>query len=130
MTLRPSLAFLALLTLAAASCGGKSSPTEPTMGSPPGTAHTVNVGGSSNIFSDSQSGSSTTTISVGQTVQWMWVGGTHSTTSGNCCTANGLWDSGVQSSGMFSRTFTTAGSFPYYCSVHGAMMTGTVVVNP
>jgi plastocyanin len=34
------------------------------------------------------------------------------------------------SSGSFSHTFMTAGSFPYFCLVHGSAMTGMVVVNP
>jgi plastocyanin len=51
-------------------------------------------------------------------------------TSGNCCSPDGLWDSGLLTSGSFSRQFAQTGTFPYYCTVHGAMMTGTVVVNP
>ena len=53
----------------------------------------------------------------------------HTTTSGNCCTPSGLWDSGLQTSGAFARQFPTPGTFPYFCAVHGSMMTGTVVVN-
>jgi plastocyanin len=34
------------------------------------------------------------------------------------------------SGGSFSHTFTSAGSFPYFCMIHGSMMTGMVVVNP
>jgi PKD repeat protein len=73
----------------------------------------------------------TTTINAGDSVNWVWMGGTHSTTSGSCpslCVPDGLWNSGVKSSGAFSRTFSTAGSFPYYCSVHGSIMQGTIVV--
>ena len=29
---------------------------------------------------------------------------------------------------LLSHTFPTAGTFPYFCEVHGAMMTGTVIV--
>jgi plastocyanin len=37
----------------------------------------------------------------------------------------------VMSSGSkFQHTFTTAGSFPYFCEVHLQMMTGTITVNP
>lgn len=54
----------------------------------------------------------------------------HTSTSGTCCTPSGLWDSGLMTTGSFSRQFTTPGTFPYYCTVHGAMMTGMVVVNP
>jgi len=80
---------------------------------------------------DSQSGGSSTTIKAGDTVQWNFVDSiAHSTTSGNCCTANSLWDSGIKSSGSFSHKFSSAGTFPYFCAVHGSMMTGTVTVNP
>ena len=80
---------------------------------------------------DSRSGSSTTTIKAGDTVRCNFVDTiSHSTTSGTCCTGNGLWDSGVQASGSFSHQFAQPGTFPYFCMVHGSMMTGTVVVNP
>ena len=139
MLRRICLSLLFVGFLAAVSCGGKTYPTQPVMPTqgaaatptpvPAGSA-TVNVGpGGGTSFMDMHSGSSTTTISAGQTVNWVFMG-LHSTTSGNCCTANGLWDSGVRSSGTFSRMFPSAGTFPYYCTVHGVMMTGTVVVTP
>jgi plastocyanin len=143
------LVVTAALMLFAAACGdNNSSPTQPvvvtppaatptpggqpTPTPPPGSAATriVNVG-PGNIFMDSQSTTSTTTIKAGDTVQWHFVDSiAHSSTSGTCCTPSGLWDSGVKGSGSFSHKFTVAGTFPYYCTVHGAMMTGTVVVNP
>ncbi|HSS43739.1 MAG TPA: hypothetical protein VLO07_00235 [Thermoanaerobaculia bacterium] len=120
------LVLLSLAVLLLVSCGtDHPSPTQPIPG-----VHAVNVGQGGNNFVDSQSGTSTTTIRAGQTVQWVWVGGTHSTTSGTCCTGDGKWDSGVQGSGMFTRMFPSAGTFPYFCIVHGSAMTGTIVVNP
>jgi PKD repeat protein len=99
---------------------------------------TVNVGqGGGTVFVDQTSGSSTTTIHVGDTVQWVWVSGTHSSTSGTCtgggyyggCTSDGNWDSGVNSPPhMFSKTFSQTGTFNYYCTIHQSMMTGMVVV--
>jgi hypothetical protein len=66
---------------------------------------------------------STVSIAAGDTVQWVWDSGTHSVTG-----ATKDFDSGVHSSGFtFSHTFTLAGSFPYYCVIHG-MMTGRVEV--
>ena len=141
------LAVTAALMLLAAACGdNKSMPTQPailpspaaTAGAlptptpPPTGASTriVNVG-PGNLFMDSLSGSSTTAIRAGDTVRWNFVDSiSHSTTSGPCCTGNGLWDSGVRASGSFSRQFAQPGTFPYFCTVHGSMMTGTVVVNP
>jgi plastocyanin len=54
-------------------------------------------------------------INVGDTVQWVWDESNHSTTADD-----GSWDSGVQNQGFtYSHTFPTAGSFPYYCVIHG-----------
>ncbi len=107
-------------------------PTGPTPTPPVGATHTVDVGpGGGMTFVDRQSSSSTSTISVGDTIQWVWVSGVHSTTSGTCtttCAEDGIWDSGQGSGMTFSHTFTQAGTFPYFCEVHGAMMQGTVIV--
>jgi plastocyanin len=98
------------------------------------TTKSVSVGTGGDRFVDQESSSSTTTIRVGDTVRWDWVASFHSTTSGSCaggCVKDGKWDSGEHSPPFtFSRTFNEAGSFPYWCTVHGVMMTGTVVVNP
>ncbi len=92
----------------------------------------VNVGQGGLNFVDQQSGTSTTTIRVGDTVRWTWVGGDHSVTSGACCTGDGRFNDGPtsQTGHTFSRTFTSAGNVPYFCVVHGNAMTGMVVVNP
>ena len=143
------LAVTAALMLFAVACGESSSPTQPVVVTPPaatptsgglptatptppptgGATHIVNVG-PGNIFMDSSNSTGTTTIRTGDRVQWNFMDTIpHTTTSGNCCTPNGLWDSGLQTSGSFAKQFSTTGTFPYYCTVHGAMMTGTVVVN-
>jgi plastocyanin len=70
-------------------------------------------------------------INPGDTVQWVWKSKAmpHSVTSGNGA-SNGLFDSGVQQSNTFtfSHTFPTAGTFPYFCTVHPLFMKGTVTV--
>jgi PKD repeat protein len=119
----------------------------PTPTPPPASLHVVTVGqNGASAFTDSLSGSKTTTIRVGETVQWNWMGGPHTTTSGQCtgtgggggtygdaindCSYDGKWNSGSHSSGyQFSRTFNQAGTYKYYCGVHGQSMTATVVVN-
>ena len=64
------------------------------------------------------------TINVNDQVVWTWVSDFHSTESDT-----GLWDSGVFNTGhIFTNTFTSAGTFPYFCVVHG--FTGTVNVQP
>jgi plastocyanin len=100
---------------------------------PAGAAATVDVGPNGGMtFVDRVSGSNTTSIPVGGAVHWNWAGGPHSSTSGTCtagCTPDGNWDSGIQSQGAtFDHTFPAAGTFPYFCEVHGSLMTGTVIV--
>ena len=71
-------------------------------------------------------------IQVGDTVQWNWADNGHSPTSGTPGNPDGLWDSGIRNTGAtFSQTFNTVGSFPYFCSPHGACcgMIGMVTVS-
>ena len=71
------------------------------------------------------------TIQVGDTVQWTWAASGHSSTSGTPGNPDGMWDSGVQNIGfVFNHTFTTAGTFSYFCTPHGACcgMIGSVTV--
>jgi plastocyanin len=71
------------------------------------------------------------TIHVGDTVHWVWVSGSHSTTSGVPGNADGMWDSGIHSAPFtFDFTFLTAGTFNYFCSPHGGCcgMIGSVTV--
>lgn len=84
------------------------------------TTVTVQIGNSGFTFSPS-----TANISVNDTVQWTWADSGHSTTGDTF-----LWDSGVQNFGnVFSRQFTTSGTFPYHCSQHQSQgMTGSIVV--
>ena len=69
---------------------------------------------------------SAVTINVGDQVTWVWAGSIpHSSTD------TGVWDSGLLTgaSHTFSFTFNTAGTFPYFCSLHAAFgMTGSVTV--
>ncbi len=68
----------------------------------------------------------TITIPVGTTVRWTNTGNApHTVTSTSSPRA---FDSGTLNSGdTFQHTFTTAGQFPYHCSIHPSM-TGTVIV--
>jgi len=72
-------------------------------------------------------------IQPGDTVQWNWTdsGMGHSVSSGSNGIKNGLFDSGVVKSNtfIFSHTFTSAGTFPYFCQPHfDDGMTGMVTV--
>jgi plastocyanin len=70
----------------------------------------------------------TVTIRVGDTVRWTNVDGFH-----NVAADDDSWTSGPPTTApwTYSRTFTTAGTFGYFCSLHGSpgfAMFGTVVV--
>ena len=95
----------------------------------PASATTVNVTVAPNgafVFSPPD-----VTIRPGDKVRWTWGDDFHSTTSGTPGMPNGLWNSGVLIQGaVFTHTFTTVGTFQYYCTPHGACcnMVGTVKV--
>jgi len=67
------------------------------------------------------------TVKVGKTVAWVNKDTvTHTVTSDG----SSLFDSGFMPTGAtFQFTFTTAGTYPYYCTVH-PFMKGTIVVTP
>jgi plastocyanin len=111
----------------------------------PTTTHVVHVGEGGNRFVDDESGGAITTILAGDTVTWVWDGSTaHGIASGAClpgsggpygydptCNADGTFAAAASAAPFsFSRTFPEAGSFPYFCTIHDAGMTGRVVVNP
>jgi plastocyanin len=70
------------------------------------------------------------TVPLGTTVTWSWVGGFHDVTpTGNpLFTASGA---PVPSPNAYSHTFSSPGTYVYFCSVHGSAnsgMRGTIVV--
>ena len=104
----------------------------------PGTGtrtHTVMVGdGGALVYSPAD-----VTIQVGDTVRWMWGSPGHSVVSGTngnadnqfCSPSNTGCDNPPLSGNgaTYEHTFTQAGTFPYYCSVHFLLgMTGTITV--
>src|SRR5690348_3067179 len=89
-----------------------------------GATTNVTVGQGGTVFSPK-----TVTIQTGDTITWTWAGNNHSATSGVPNTPSGVFDSGIKNQGAtYSFTFSSAGTYPYYCRVHGAMMTGTITV--
>lgn len=65
---------------------------------------------------------SVVSINVNDQVVWTWVSDNHNTESDN-----DFWDSPIENTGyVFTNVFTSAGSFPYFCVVHG--FTGEVDV--
>jgi plastocyanin len=75
-------------------------------------------------------------IKVGDTVQWVWDENNHSVIAddGSWSSKDAQHPDGVLNKGAtYSHTFPAAGSFPYYCSVHGGPggigMSSTVTVS-
>jgi plastocyanin len=63
-------------------------------------------------------------VSVGDTVVWTNRDGVAHTVTSN----TGIWDSGTLGQNQsFTRVFSSAGSFPYHCTIHPSM-TGTITV--
>lgn len=87
-------------------------------GGPPGPTAAVDV--RDNFFSPQS-----TPLTVGGTVTWTWQGSNpHNVTFD----PNDSPQSATQSAGTYVRQFQTAGTFTYYCTVHGRSMSGSVVV--
>jgi len=128
---------ISLFLIAAAGCGGSS--TAPSSGgnnntgnnppptnNPPSTSSSITV---SNNFFDPSS----TTVAVGTKVTWTWNACSGDGYGGQTCTSHNIvFDDGAsapsQQEGSWSRTFNTAGTYKYHCTVHGSAMSGTVVV--
>lgn len=125
------IASLLALPLAGAaiSCSSSSTPSSTTQAD-----YTVQV--SNNKYTQAN-----LTIKKGQTVQWVWVEGTHDVTSGTAtidpatmkptaCKEDGKFTSGLLSSGAtWSYTFNDTGTFPYFCTPHCTLgQIGTITV--
>ena len=125
-----------LLLAAAVGCGGSSTaPTNnggnTTVGNnppPPAPSTTSDLTVNNNFFDPLS-----TTVHVNSTVTWTWNACGSDGYGGQVCTSHGIvFDDGkasaAQTQGTWSRSFATAGTYKYHCSIHGAAMSGTVVV--
>lgn len=72
---------------------------------------------------DFQFNPSSSTIAAGGEVTWTW----DPASSGHNVTFATGPNSATQTTGTFSRTFTTSGSYPYECTIHPGM-DGTIIV--
>jgi plastocyanin len=123
-------AFLIVLTLASlCGCGGGYSATSPKTNPPVNTPPAANdISVTNDAFVPA-----TKTIAVGGTVTWAWNSCTGDPYSGQTCGSHSVtFDDGtgsaVQDHGTFSKTFATAGTYNYHCSVHGSAMAGSITV--
>lgn len=105
--------------------GGNPPPPPP----PPPASNTVQV--TNNSFTPGN-----LTIKPGATVTWNWdtCSGGDGYGNGETCVPHsvvlddGSASSSVQSKGSYSHQFAAAGTYDYHCAVHGAAMSGKIVV--
>lgn len=120
----PALVVAVALFLIIPACGDDSNPYD-TGGNGGGPFNgTISLSGSS--FSPANA-----TIKAGESVTWVWNGGSHTVTNGTDpnLPETRLFDEPQKSSGSFTYTFATPGSYPYFCRVHFTMgMKGTITV--
>ena len=111
----PFMLLAGAVTAALAACSDYTGPDDP--GTPPSATASVSV-------QDDQYVRSAVSVLVGGTVTWTWQGGNQH----NVTFSGGAPASATQITGTFNRTFATAGTFTYNCTVHGQAMSGTVTV--
>lgn len=90
-------------------------------------ANTIVISVSNTIFSPAA-----TTVTVGDTVKWVFVNGSHTTTSMSIPAGAASWDSPINSSSpSFLYKVTVAGNYTYKCTPHfGSGMVGGFTANP
>ena len=118
-----------MLVLACAACGGGGGePTNPYTPNPspgppnpPGNPVNTDVTVQDNSYAPSN-----LTVPPGTTVTWTWAGSNYAAHS--VTFTDGVNSSQTQSTGTHTRTFSTAGTYGYYCDVHGTSMSGTIRV--
>ena len=66
---------------------------------------------------------------VGDTVEWVWASGTHTTTSRGIPNGAATWNNDMNSSStIFKYKITTAGTYNYWCAIHTTMMEASFTV--
>jgi len=110
-------------------CGGASASGPSTSTGNPPPANTVRV--TNNAFTPGD-----LTVPAGTTVSWNWdtCSGSDPYGTGQTCVSHsvvlddGSVASATLSTGSFTHQFTTAGTYPYHCAIHGAAMSGRIIV--
>jgi plastocyanin len=116
-------AFLFVFLISLNSCT-KSSMDNMTTGTDTGSKGSTTPGTNEVFIENMAFNPSVITINAGTTITW-----TNKDAVGHTVTSTtGLFDSGaINTNGIYSHLFSTAGSYPYLCTVHPSI-TGTVVV--
>ncbi|MEJ7758459.1 MAG: plastocyanin/azurin family copper-binding protein [Gemmatimonadaceae bacterium] len=129
--MRKTMFMITVTLLAACSSGNAIAPgsEKRPLPPPPGTPNSVVV--TNNAFAPNA-----LSTSAGSRVTWTWDscrGGDAYGSGQQCAEHDVAFDdgitSGVLSNGNYVRTFTSPGTYPYHCRIHGTSMSGRVVVN-
>jgi len=133
--MRSTQLIVAAAVFSLAACGTVTSPDGGSGGGGGGGGPVGQVTVANNFFRSAHNGSQNAavdTIAAGSTVTWSWnAAGSHSIQSTGLppeVFRNSVVMAGANST--YSVTFRTAGTYPYQCQVHGAAMTGRIVVLP
>jgi plastocyanin len=66
-------------------------------------------------------------VSVGDTIEWVWQNGTHTTTSTSVPSGASNWDAPMSTtSRSFKYIISAAGIYNYWCTIHAPAMAGTI----
>ncbi|MGZ3697998.1 MAG: cupredoxin domain-containing protein [Bdellovibrionota bacterium] len=122
------LSLFGAVLVVAPSCGGSHGPPTGSPGSPgtaaAGTMVSIPMGATGK--GPAAFGANPLVVSQGATVSW-----TNNDSVAHTSTSDsGVWDSGTLAPGQsFSFQFTSSGSFPYHCTIHGQQsMSGVIQV--
>ena len=112
-----------MMACGGAGYGNSGSSNNPTSPNPPSTTPSTPQATDKVTVENNQFTPQDVQVSPGTTVTWTWGAGaaTHNVTFADGVTSND------RASGTYTRTFATAGTFPYSCTIHPGM-TGTVTV--
>jgi plastocyanin len=129
------LITISLLASTLVACGGSSGLSTQPPPPPPPPPVTPPANPNNVVITNDAFTPTNMSVPVNTTVTWTWnTCGSDGYGGSACGTHDVLFDdgatSGAQDTGTFARTFATAGTFNYHCSIHGAaVMSGTVTVH-
>ncbi|MGI8926047.1 MAG: cupredoxin domain-containing protein [Tepidiformaceae bacterium] len=128
-----AVALIAAAAFALAACGDDdddasgSGPTSPAAtATTAGAAQPPRPAGNTILIEDNKFTPNSLTVKAGEKVTWTWGGRNPHSVAGSFEGQTVV--SGQQSSGNFDFTFAKAGTFNYFCGVHGELMPGKVIV--
>ena len=124
----PLLVATALIAVACGGGGGSTTGPSTNPGTNPGTGNPTTpatpVATNAVSVQDNQFSPKDISVSVGTTVTWTWAAGV---ADHNVAFGDGPASANLRGGATYTRTFGTAGTFTYSCTLH-AGMNGTVLV--